>query len=112
MTKLRCSFTVLLALSQLAPAQQSNSGLRVDRLAELGKLWVNIRYFHPYLAYRDIDWDAAFANAVPKVNAATSPAEYAAAVQGMLDALVDPLTRVDTKDVKSRVRSPSRSTRR
>jgi C-terminal processing protease CtpA/Prc len=103
--KRRCCLAVLLALSQFASAQQSSSSLRVERLAELGKLWVNIRYFHPYLAYRDIDWDAAFANAVPKVNAAASPAEYAAAVQGMLDALGDPLTRVDTKDAKSSAKS-------
>jgi C-terminal processing protease CtpA/Prc len=92
----------LLALSQLASAQQSPASLRVERLAELGKLWVNIRYFHPYLAYRDIDWDAAFANAVPKVDAAASPDRYAAAVQEMLDVLGDPLTRVATAQASAR----------
>jgi hypothetical protein len=33
----------LLALCQLASAQQSPAGVRVERLAELGKLWVSIR---------------------------------------------------------------------
>jgi len=92
----------LLALCQLASAQQSPAGVRVDRLAELGKLWVNIRFFHPYLAYRDINWDDAFAKAVPKVNAAASPDQYAAAVQEMLDVLGDPLTRATTAQASAR----------
>jgi hypothetical protein len=98
------SLTALLALSQLASAQQLPPNVRVERLVELGKLWVNIRYFHPYLAYRDINWDAAFANAVPKVDAAASSNQYAAAVQEMLDVLGDPLTRV-SKDSKSVAKS-------
>jgi hypothetical protein len=63
---------------------------------------VNIRYFHPYLAYRDINWDDAFAKAVPKVNAAASADRYAAAVQEMLDVLGDPLTRVTTTQASAR----------
>jgi len=97
----------LLALCQLASAQQSPPGVRVDRLAELGKLWVNIRYFHPYLAYRDINWDDAFAKAVPKVNAAASADQYAAAVQEMLDVLGDPLTKITAQ---ASARGPARST--
>ena len=40
---------VLLALGQVASAQQSQTGLRVERLAELGKLWVDIydNWQHP-----------------------------------------------------------------
>src|SRR6266851_163636 len=89
-----CLYLLLMAL-QLESAQPA----KVERLTELGRLWVNVRYFHPYLAYRDIDWDAAFAKAVPKVITAASDSEYAAAVQGMLDALGDPVTRVYTDPV-------------
>jgi hypothetical protein len=68
---------------------------RIDRLVALCKLWGTVKYFHPYLAYReDIDWDKALVEAVPKINAAQSTAAYADAVQGMLDALRDPTTRV------------------
>jgi C-terminal processing protease CtpA/Prc len=71
---------------------------RIERLVELGKLWGAIKYFHPYLAYReDIDWDAALVAAIPKVNAATNTEEYATAVQQMLDALGDPATQVIRK---------------
>lgn len=66
----------------------------VDRLAHVGKLWGTVRYLHPWLAYKDIDWDAALVAAIPKVRAAKTTEEYRAAVQGMLGALGDPLTHV------------------
>lgn len=66
----------------------------IERLTHLGKLWGVVRYLHPYLAYRDIDWDAAFLAAVPKVRAAVSAAQYRDAVQSMLAPLGDPVTRV------------------
>lgn len=76
-----------------APAQSPD----VERLAHLVKLWGAIHYLHPYLAYKEIDWDAALVKAVPAVRSAKTSQEYAAAVQGMLDALGDPVTRVDSK---------------
>jgi C-terminal processing protease CtpA/Prc len=67
---------------------------RTERLAQLCKVWGTVRYLHPYLAYKDIDWDADLVKALPKVMAAKNTEEYAAAVQVMLDALDDPATRV------------------
>ena len=85
-----------LPLAPLAlPAQDS---LQIDRLVATGKLWSTARFFHPYLAYRNIDWDSAFAGTASTVMAAGSPAEYAAAVQRMLDALADPATNVVRKE--------------
>jgi len=66
----------------------------IDRLAHLGKLWGTVRYLHPWVAYKDIDWDAALVAALPRVRAAKTSEEYKAAVQGMLGALGDPATRV------------------
>jgi hypothetical protein len=67
---------------------------RIDRLVTLCKVWSAVKLFHPYLAYRDIDWDRALVDAIPRVNAAQTSQDYAAAVQSMLDALNDPATRV------------------
>jgi hypothetical protein len=68
---------------------------RVERLVGLCKLWGAIKYFHPYLAYReDIDWDAALVAAIPQVSAAKDARDYASAVEGMLARLGDPVTRV------------------
>ncbi len=72
--------------------------LRVERLAHLGKLWGTVRYVHPFLAYRDLDWDAPLIKAIPKVEAAKTRDEYAAAVGEMLAALGDPVTTVAPQD--------------
>ncbi|HEX5715620.1 MAG TPA: hypothetical protein VF179_05635, partial [Thermoanaerobaculia bacterium] len=79
----------LFLLSSVAFADE-----QTDRLARVGKLWGTVRYLHPYLAYKEIDWDAALVTALPRVREARTPEEYRAAVQGMLDALGDPVTRV------------------
>ena len=67
--------------------------IRIERLAGLGRLWGVAKFFHPYLAYKEIDWDAALIAAIPKVNAAQSTEEYRSAIDGLLAALGDPLTR-------------------
>jgi len=67
----------------------------VERLTHLAKLWGAVRFLHPYLAYKEIDWDAALVRAIPAVRSARTPQEYAAAAQGMLAALGDPATRVE-----------------
>ncbi|MCP3143804.1 S41 family peptidase [Pyxidicoccus xibeiensis] len=80
------------AAQQAKPEEQERT--RLQRLTALGELWGQVRYRHPWMLSRRIDWDAAFLSAVPKVEAARSPDEYAAAVQSMLDALEDPATKV------------------
>ena len=77
----------LVLCSCLSVAQAPDSAaesLRLDRLTALAKLWAAVKYFHPFLAYRDdIDWDAALVKTIPKVNAAKTPADYSAALKGM-----------------------------
>src|SRR6185295_4867073 len=63
------------------------------RLAGLAKVWGAVKYFHPYPAYKEIDLDKALIEAIPKVNAAKSPEEYAQALNSMLAALGDDSTR-------------------
>jgi len=64
----------------------------VARLSALGRLWAKVKLFHPYLATRDIDWDAALVSALPKVRSAATAEQYRAAVDEMLEALGDPET--------------------
>ena len=93
-----------------AGAQGAYEASRVERLAALGKLWAAAKYFHPFLAYRDTDWDRALVAALPRAAAAKNSAEYAAAVQSMLGFLEDPATRVvrpsPTPNGKGRGTSP------
>jgi C-terminal processing protease CtpA/Prc len=84
----------LLPLTQAkAQAQPVNDEVRIGRLAALCKLWGTVKFFHPYLAYKDIDWDAALIQAIPKVSAARSKEEYKSAIDSMLASLKDASTR-------------------
>jgi len=87
----------LLSQGTWAVAQSSAESVsdrrRIERLADLGRLWGFVKFAHPALAYRDIDWDQALVRALPAIRAARSTEDYAAAVNSMLSALNDPLTR-------------------
>ena len=76
---------------QAQPAED----VRIARLAGLAKVWGTVKYFHPFLAYRDIDWDKALVETIPKVNNARSPQDYQAALNQMLAVLNDKSTRAD-----------------
>jgi C-terminal processing protease CtpA/Prc len=89
--------TALLSQTSGAAAQSSAEAApdrqRIERLADAGRLWGYIKFAHPALAYREIDWDQALIGALPAIRAARTPEEYAAAINSMLAALGDPWTR-------------------
>jgi hypothetical protein len=63
------------------PSSSPEEAQQIERLAGLCKLWGAIKYFHPWLAYKDIDWDAALIAAIPKVREARTRRDYQAAIQ-------------------------------
>ncbi len=67
---------------------------QTERLATLGKVWFNVKYLHPYLAYKNIDWDDALIRAIPEATSARTSDEFAAAVETLLSPLSDDMTRV------------------
>src|SRR3982751_1268853 len=77
------------------PAATAADAARVERLVDLAKVWGAVKYFHPTLAYREIDWDKALVEAIPKVSAAKTSQEYSAALNQMLAALGDASTRAE-----------------
>ncbi|HKO56664.1 MAG TPA: hypothetical protein VJ276_12365, partial [Thermoanaerobaculia bacterium] len=79
---------LLLLLLLAFPAAADETG----RLCELIRLWSAVRYHHPYLHDREVDWDAAFVAAVPRVRAAATDGERIEALRTMLGALGDPAT--------------------
>ena len=86
-------YIVLLSLSFVCSVAAQTEEKRIERLSGLAKVWGAVKYFHPSPAYREIDWDKALIETIPKVNDAKSPEEYAAAVNSMLAALDDKNTR-------------------
>ncbi len=77
----------------LSSANLATDKVRIERLAGLAKVWGAVKYFHPFPAYKEIDLDKALIEAIPKVNAAKSPEEYAQALNSMLAAVGDDSTR-------------------
>lgn len=67
---------------------------RVDRLAHLARLWGTVKFADPYVWTHDVDLDRLLLDAIPRVSAAGTVAEYRAAVAAMLAGLGDPVTRV------------------
>jgi hypothetical protein len=85
----------ILCHSAWARKPSAQEETRVARLVGLAKVWGTVKYFHPYLAYRQIDWDKALIEAIPKVNAAKTPADYQNAINQMLAVLNDKSTRAE-----------------
>ncbi len=80
---------------------------QTERLAGLGRLWGAVKFFHPFLAYKDIDWDGALIKALPGVKAARTPTEYRSAITGMLDVLADPVTTAQPTSMSDGPSSPA-----
>jgi C-terminal processing protease CtpA/Prc len=77
--------------SAVAPAA-SATARRIDRLVHLARLWGTVRYFHPYVAYRDLDLDGALTAAIDRTYA--SDEDFAGTVRAFLGTLHDPVTRL------------------
>jgi C-terminal processing protease CtpA/Prc len=108
--QLRLALIVLLGLAALPARAAEPANPAVDRLVQAGRLWGTVRYLHPYLLDREIDWDAALVTAMPRIEAAESPEAYAAALQSMLDALGDPVTRMLPAETASPLKPPTGET--
>jgi C-terminal processing protease CtpA/Prc len=92
---------VLLMVAGLSSPVLAQKDARVERLAGLAKVWNMAKYFHPALAERDIDWDKALIEAIPRVNAAKNGADYSKAIDAMLGELGDKATFVAVGEAKA-----------
>jgi C-terminal processing protease CtpA/Prc len=107
-----CLLLLLNGLSVLGQQRPQEDRVRIERLVALCKLWSAVKFFHPYLAYRnDIDWDKALVEIIPQVDAARDGSEYANAVQHMLQALGDPATHIVPKSQLNSVPAEPRGER-
>ena len=76
-------FILLLFVSKFSFAQHILKTDQVGRLADAGKVYGYIKYFHPFLQYKDIDWDSTFAANVETIIKAGNKFEYAAVLEKM-----------------------------
>jgi len=92
---MRYRFSIIfILLIQFSFSQSTLTKEQNNRLAQAGKLWGYIKYYHPYLQYRDISWDSAFAATVPDILEAKNEADYEKSIIKFLGVLKDPVTAV------------------
>ncbi|MEW6733874.1 MAG: S41 family peptidase [Acidobacteriota bacterium] len=112
------SLLILLLITGNVSAQQATSvqtqmteaERTTERLATLAKLWGTVKFFHPFMAYKEIDWDKALVETIPKVKAARSQQQYHQAIADMLNHLGDPVSKVESTAAASTNREkPSES---
>ena len=89
-----CNFTL---------AQQSLTSEQINRLADAGKIYGYVKYFHPWVQYKDFNWDSAFLSNVEKIIKAKDKNEYAAVIQKLLSTLNDNMTSVVTRSIKNNI---------
>jgi C-terminal processing protease CtpA/Prc len=79
-----------------APSLGAAADPRVERLARLARLWGEVKYSHPWIYTRQVDWDAALLSALPRVRDAATPDAEIAALRSLLASLRDPSTILET----------------
>ena len=87
-------FIPLVFVCNFSFAQQTLTTEQINRLADAGKVYGYIKYFHPFLQYKNINWDSAFAANVDGIIKARNKYEYAAVMKELLSSLNDNLTTV------------------
>jgi hypothetical protein len=76
---------------------------RFERLLGLARIWAEVKYFHPAMFQRAVDWDGALIRALPEVEAASDAASYRTAIGHLLAAIGDPRTAVEATAVEDAV---------
>jgi len=89
--------------SPKALSNAERADLKNRRLAVLCKLWGVVKFMHPYLTYKNVDWDSALLKIIPKVNGASSAQEYQQVLNELLEILEDPNTRCLNSDANKPV---------
>jgi C-terminal processing protease CtpA/Prc len=85
---------LLLLVSCFSFAQRQSTTEQINRLADAGKVYGYIKYFHPLLQHKKINWDSAFAANVEGIIEARNKEQYADVIQKILSTLSDGLTTV------------------
>jgi C-terminal processing protease CtpA/Prc len=85
---------VFILLAQFSFSQSSLNKDQINRLADAGKVWGYIKYYHPYLQYKDISWDSAFAATVPDILGAKNKEDYEKCFVNLFSVINDPVTAV------------------
>lgn len=94
---MRRGFAILCFLMTAGQAQAVDSSA-IQRMTDVAHLWSDVKWLSPALASGEVDWDQALVDALPKVEAATTPAAFQDAVTALMKPLHDPAFQIFTID--------------
>jgi C-terminal processing protease CtpA/Prc len=107
----RAGGCALLALvlpgAERAPAAELPAGA-AERLDRAARLWGEVRFRHPWVLTKGVDWDGALLRALPRILDAKTVGAERVALSSMLGALGDPATRMVRLDAPRRAAHPLR----
>src|SRR5688572_1536170 len=79
-------------ISAICFSQTNLTKEQINRLADAGKIYGYVKYFHPWLQYKNINWDSSFAINVEGIIKAKNKNEYSSVIQKILSCLNDEMT--------------------
>ncbi|MGZ8536358.1 MAG: hypothetical protein ACXWV4_12555, partial [Flavitalea sp.] len=85
---------LLLHTSSCCFTQQSLTTIEITRLSDAGKIYGYVKYFHPFVQYKNINWDSAFAASVENIIRAKNKDEYALILEKLFSCLEDGITKI------------------
>jgi C-terminal processing protease CtpA/Prc len=92
-----CVSFLLCLHSASGSAAEPLTDKQIARLESLCRVWGTAKFFHPWIVAppdgKPIDWDAALIESIPRVEKASTPEEFRAAIDHLLQALHDEPTR-------------------
>jgi C-terminal processing protease CtpA/Prc len=88
---------LIILLNFLTLQSQSLTTTQTEHLYKSGQLWGHLKYFHPYLQYKKIPFDSAYAAVVPELMNAKSAVDFSNALNKWLSILDDPITFAEVK---------------
>lgn len=66
--------------SRVQSAAAAYTPAQIERVAKLSELYGHVKFFHPYMGYKPIDWDSAFTAVAPLVANAKTDQETIVAI--------------------------------
>lgn len=85
----------------LKALESEREQLRLRRLVGICKLWGLVKYLHPYLIDKRIDWDLALIQSLPKLTSSVDTNQFRDIVNNILSTLGDPNTRcIDSESLR------------
>ena len=92
---MRRGFAIFCFLMTAGQAQAVDANA-VQRMTDVAHLWSDVKWSSPALASGEVDWDQALVDALPKIQAASTPAAFQDAVTALMKPLHDPAFQVFT----------------